>query len=77
MTNGSTIPVLGPDHQDDILCLHVQGAAVDFWVTPAELYHRRGYRLVIAKPPVWDVWGRVMRSGAEGVSEACLRCYLQ
>ncbi|MEY2340919.1 hypothetical protein AB4090_02280 [Acidithiobacillus sp. IBUN Pt1247-S3] len=38
---------------------------MDFGAALAELM-RRGYRLVIAKPTVWDAWGGVMRGGAEG-----------
>lgn len=52
--------------------MHIKGAVVDFWATPAEL-HRRGYRLVMAKPLVWDVWGRVMPGGIEGCAgDRCL-----
>lgn len=51
------LPVLGCAIQINAPCLHIQGAIVDFWATPAELY-RRGYRLVMARPSVWDVWGR-------------------
>jgi hypothetical protein len=56
LCDGKLLPVLGCDRRDNALYLHVQGAAVDFWATPAEL-HQRGYRLVLAKPAVWDVWG--------------------
>lgn len=56
--DGRLFPVLGVGHQDEVLHLHINGAVVDFWATPAELY-RRGYRLAAAKPAVWDLWGTV------------------
>ena len=63
--DGPLLPVLGCDDRDSLTFLHVQGAAVDFWATPGELY-RRGYRLAAAKPAVWDLWSGVMCGGAEG-----------
>ncbi|MEY2342086.1 hypothetical protein AB4090_08265 [Acidithiobacillus sp. IBUN Pt1247-S3] len=54
--DGKLFPVYGVDHQDGDAHLHVQGAVVDFWATPGELY-RRGWSLVMATRPVWDVWG--------------------
>ncbi len=43
--DGKMLPVLGVEDRDGSSFLHIQGAAVDFWATPTELY-RRGYRLV-------------------------------
>ncbi len=63
--DGKLFPVLGIKREDDAPCLHIKGAVVDFWATPAELY-RRGYQLVMAKPAVWDLWSTVMCGGAEG-----------
>ncbi|MBU2753108.1 hypothetical protein HFU84_02390 [Acidithiobacillus sp. CV18-2] len=63
--DGKLFPVLGIDHRDNAIYLHVEGAAVDFWATPAELY-RRGYRLAAAKPAVWDLWYRVRCKGVVG-----------
>ena len=53
--DGKTLAVLGCGDIDGKKNLHVQGAVVDFWATPAQLYHRR-YRLFVAKPAIWDAW---------------------
>ena len=57
--DGRLLNVLGTTDRDGEMVLHIQGAAVDFWGSPRELY-QRGYRLVAAKPAVWDIWGRVV-----------------
>lgn len=53
--DGRTLVVLGCANIDGRLMLHIQGT-VDFWATPREL-HRKGYRLMAAKPHVWSAWG--------------------
>ena len=69
--DGRLLPVLGCDDRTGVTYLHIHGAAVDFWAAPAEL-HRRGYRLVMARPHVWDVWGR---GCVDGIAVAgCGRC---
>ena len=57
--HGKLRTVAGYDtiYQQQMLC--ILGERGNFWATPAELY-RRGYRLVAAKPAVWDLWGRVV-----------------
>ena len=52
--NGNALPVLGCSDIDGQAMLHLQGS-VDFWATPREL-QKKGYRLMSAKPCVWDVW---------------------
>ena len=53
--DGKLLTVLGTEEQDGETVLHIQGAATDFWGSPRELY-QRGYRLVAAKPAIWDLW---------------------
>ena len=55
--DGKLLTVLGTADRDGETVLHIQGAAVDFWGSPRELY-QRGYRLVAAKPAIWDLWWR-------------------
>lgn len=56
--DGKLLTVLGTADRDGETVLHIQGAAVDFWGSPRELY-LNGYRLIIAKLPIWDLWGMV------------------
>ena len=53
--DGRSLVVLGCANIDGRLMLHIQGT-VDYWATPREL-HRKGYRLMAAKPYVWSAWG--------------------
>jgi hypothetical protein len=53
---GKPCTVLGAETIFGRRMLNVKGPSEDFWATPAELY-RRGYRLVAAKPAIWDIWG--------------------
>ena len=53
--DGRSLPVLGCSDIAGKTMLHIQGT-VNFWATPREL-HRKGYRLMTAKPYVWDAWG--------------------
>ncbi|WP_312283429.1 hypothetical protein [Candidatus Igneacidithiobacillus taiwanensis] len=53
--DGKSLPVLGCSDIAGKTMLHIQGT-VDFWATPREL-HRKGYRLMAAKPYVWSAWG--------------------
>ena len=61
--DGRMLTVLGTEERDGETLLHIQGAAVDFWATPRELY-QKGYRLVAAKPAIWDLWGGVCGYGS-------------
>lgn len=56
--DGKLRAVLGTADRDGETVLHIQGTATDFWGSPRELY-LKGYRLVAAKPAVWDLWGMV------------------
>lgn len=62
--DGKLLTVLGTADRDGETMLHIQGAAVDFWGSPRELY-LNGYRLVAAKPGVWNLWGRVVYGGRQ------------
>ncbi|MBU2763342.1 MULTISPECIES: hypothetical protein [Acidithiobacillaceae] len=53
--DGRSLAVLGCSDIAGRTMLHIQGT-VDFWATPREL-HRKGYRLMAAKPYVWSAWG--------------------
>ena len=64
--DGKLLTVLGTADRDGETVLHIQGAAVDFWGLPRELY-QRGYRLVAAKPAVWDIWGRAVYGGTRSL----------
>ena len=64
--DGKLLTVLGTADRDGETVLHIQGAAVDFWGSPRELY-QRGYRLVAAKPAVWDIWGRAVYGGTRSL----------
>ena len=64
--DGRLLTVLGTTDRDGEMVLHIQGAAVDFWGSPRELY-QRGYRLVAAKPAVWDIWGRAVYGGTRSL----------
>ena len=57
--DGRLLPVLKTETVDSLVSLHIQGAVVDFWATPEELY-MRGYRLLCAKPAIWDLWSPVI-----------------
>ena len=57
--DGKLLTVLGTADRDGETVLHIQGAAVDFWGSPRELY-LNGYRLIIAKLPIWDLWRRAV-----------------
>ena len=57
--DGKLLTVLGTADRDGETVLHIQGAAVDFWGSPRELY-LNGYRLIIAKLPIWDSWRRAV-----------------
>lgn len=67
--DGRPLIVLGCSDIGRQTMLHIQGT-VDFWATPREL-HRKGYRLMAAKPYVWSAWGvgvlRTYRSPAAEV----------
>jgi len=56
--DGTLLPILETDTVDG-LKLHIQGVVIDFWATPGELY-ARGYRLVCAKLPIWNLWSQVL-----------------
>jgi hypothetical protein len=56
---GTILPVLKTESVEGLVKLHIQGSVVDFWATPEELYFR-GYRLLCAKPAIWDLWSRVI-----------------
>lgn len=64
--DGRLLTVLGTTDRDGEMVLHIQGAAVDFWASPRELY-QCGYRLVAAKPAVWDLWGRAVYGGTRSL----------
>ena len=53
--DGRLLPILGLRSEEGRRYLHIQGAHLDFWATVEELVYR-GYRLVIAKPGVWELW---------------------
>lgn len=53
--DGRLLPIVGIVEHDNRQVLHIQGRAVDFCAAPAELI-RRGYRILCAKQPVWDLW---------------------
>lgn len=57
--DGTLLPILKTESVDGRVKLHIQGAVVDFWATPEELY-MRGYRLLCAKPAIWDLWSPVI-----------------
>lgn len=57
--DGTLLPILETEAVDGLLKLHIQGAVVDFWATPEELYARE-YRLVCARPSIWDSWSQVL-----------------
>ncbi|MBU2822338.1 hypothetical protein HF288_13610 [Acidithiobacillus caldus] len=57
--DGKLLTVLGTADRDGETVLHIQGAATDFWGSPREL-HLNGYRLIIAKLPIWDLWRRAV-----------------
>ena len=57
--DGKLLTVLGTADRDGETVLHIQGAATDFWGSPRELY-LNGYRLIIAKLPIWDLWRRAV-----------------
>ena len=61
--DGKLLTVLGTADRDGETVLHIQGAATDFWGSPRELY-LNGYRLIIAKLPIWDLWGMVVYAPA-------------
>ena len=61
--DGKLLTVLGTADRDGETVLHIQGAAVDFWGSPRELY-LNGYRLIIAKLPIWDLWRRAVYAPA-------------
>ena len=61
--DGKLLTVLGAADRDGETVLHIQGAATDFWGSPRELY-LNGYRLIIAKLPIWDLWGMVVYAPA-------------
>ena len=52
--DGRFLAVIGCSDIAGRTMLHIQGT-VDFWATPREL-HRKGYRLMAAKPSVWNAW---------------------
>jgi hypothetical protein len=60
--DGKVLPVRGTADRDGETVLHIQGAAVDFWATPCELY-QSGYRLVAAKPGACGAWRCVEERG--------------
>ncbi|MGE0049456.1 MAG: hypothetical protein AB7T01_11070 [Acidithiobacillus sp.] len=62
--DGRTLSVLGCSDFAGQAMLHIQGT-VDFWASPREL-DRKGYRLMAAKPYVWNVW----RVGASGTNRS-------
>ena len=64
--DGKLLTVVGIEDRDGDTHLHIQGAAVDFWATSCELYHC-GYRLVAAKPTIWDLWGRAVYGGTRSL----------
>ncbi|MBU2741720.1 hypothetical protein [Acidithiobacillus albertensis] len=57
--DGTIFPIVKTELVDGFTKLHIQGSVVDFWATPEELYFR-GYRLLCAKPAIWDLWSRVI-----------------
>ncbi|PKY11723.1 hypothetical protein B1757_02735 [Acidithiobacillus marinus] len=63
--DGTLLPILKTEAVDGRVKLHIQvpaggkGSVVDFWATPEDLY-MRGYRLLCAKPAIWDLWSPVM-----------------
>lgn len=57
--DGTLLPILKTESVDGRVKLHIQGSVVDFWATPEELY-MRGYRLLCAKPAIWNLWSPVM-----------------
>lgn len=70
--DGKLLTVLGMADRDGETVLHIQGAATDFWGSPRELY-LNGYRLIIAKLPIWDLWGRAVYGGRRFVAKrGCL-----
>lgn len=56
--DGRLLPVLGVRDEQGRRYLHIKGTQIDFWATVEELVFR-GYRLVVAKPGVWDLWSVV------------------
>jgi hypothetical protein len=61
--DGKPLTVLGSGDIFGQRMLNIQEETGDFWATPAVLY-RRGYRLVAAKPAIWETWGMVLCGSA-------------
>jgi len=55
-SDGKLLTILGSSENEGQALLHIQREDGGFRASPRELY-RLGYRLVAAKPAIWDLWG--------------------
>ena len=63
--DGKLLRVLAASENAGQDLLHIEWEGGDLRASPQDLY-RRGYRLVAAKPAIWNLWGRAVYGTNDG-----------